>query len=45
MFGNAESRLFAAVFQHRISAESYPVVQLCVKSLLATKVTVITDVI
>jgi hypothetical protein len=30
-------------FQHRINAESYPVAQLCVNTLLAAKVTLITD--
>jgi hypothetical protein len=30
-------------FQHWINAESYPVSQLCVNTLLATKVTIITD--
>jgi hypothetical protein len=43
-FGNAESRLFLfAMFQHWINAESYPVAQLCVNTLLATKVTLSTD--
>jgi hypothetical protein len=45
-FGNAESHLFlfaAQMFQHWINAESYPVAQLCVNTLLATKVTLITD--
>jgi hypothetical protein len=31
------------MFQHWISAESYPVAHLCVKALLATKVTLITN--
>jgi hypothetical protein len=31
------------MFQHSISAESYPVAQLCVNTLPATKVTLITD--
>jgi hypothetical protein len=31
------------MFQHWTSAESYPVAQLCVNTLLATKVTLITD--
>jgi hypothetical protein len=31
------------MFQHWINAESYPVAQLFVNTLLATKVTVITD--
>jgi hypothetical protein len=31
------------MFQHRINTESYPVAQLCVNTLLATKVTLITD--
>jgi hypothetical protein len=31
------------MFQHWINAESYPVAQLCVNTLLATKVTLITD--
>jgi hypothetical protein len=38
-FGNAESRLFL------FTAESYPVAQLCVNTLLATKVTRSTDAI
>jgi hypothetical protein len=44
-FGNAESRLSICckMIQHRINAESYPVSQLCVNTLLATKVTLITD--
>jgi hypothetical protein len=45
-FGNAESRLFifaCTMFQHLINAENYPVVQLCVNTLPATKVTLITD--
>jgi hypothetical protein len=44
-FGNAESRLFlyAAQFQHWINAEGYPVAHLCVNTLLATQVTLITD--
>jgi hypothetical protein len=29
--------------QHRINAESYPVAQLCVNTLPATKITLITD--
>jgi hypothetical protein len=43
-FGNAESRLFlicCTMFQHWINAESYPVAQLCVNTLLATKITLI----
>jgi hypothetical protein len=42
-FGNAESRhfLFAAQCFNTINAESYPVAQLCVNTLLATKVTLI----
>jgi hypothetical protein len=31
------------MFQHLINAESYPLAQLCVNTLLATKVTLITD--
>jgi hypothetical protein len=31
------------MFQHWINAESYPAAQLCVNTLLATKVTLITD--
>jgi hypothetical protein len=31
------------MFQHCITADSYPVAQLCVNTLLATKVTLITD--
>jgi hypothetical protein len=31
------------MFQHPINAESYPVAQLCVNTLPATKVTLITD--
>jgi hypothetical protein len=31
------------MFQHRINAESYPVAQLCVNTLTATKVTLIID--
>jgi hypothetical protein len=31
------------MFQHWINAKSYPVAQLCVNTLLATKVTLITD--
>jgi hypothetical protein len=31
------------MFQHRINAEIYPVAQLCVITLLATKITLITD--
>jgi hypothetical protein len=45
-FGNAESHpfLFAAqLFQQWINAESYPVAQLFVNTLLATKATLITD--
>jgi hypothetical protein len=44
-FGNAESRLFlfAALFQHWINAKSFPVLQLCVNTLPATKITCITD--
>jgi hypothetical protein len=44
-FGNAKSRLFlfAALFQHWINAKSYHVAQLCVNTLLATEVTLITD--
>jgi hypothetical protein len=45
-FDNAEIRLFlfaAQLFQHWINAESYPVAQLCVNTLLATKVTLITE--
>jgi hypothetical protein len=44
-FGNAEGRLFlfAAQCFDTINAESYPVAQLCINTLLATKVTLITD--
>jgi hypothetical protein len=45
-FGNTESRLFSicsTMFQHWINAESFPVSQFCVNTLLATKVTPITD--
>jgi hypothetical protein len=45
-FGNAESRLFlfaAQCFDTESNAESYPVAQLCVNTLPATKVTLITD--
>jgi hypothetical protein len=44
-FGNAESRLyiFCTMFQHWINAESYPMSQLCVNTLSATKVNLITD--
>jgi hypothetical protein len=31
------------MFQHLINAESYPVAQLCINTLPATKVTLITD--
>jgi hypothetical protein len=31
------------MFQHRINEESFPAAQLCVKTLPATKVTLITD--
>jgi hypothetical protein len=31
------------MFEHWIKAEGYPVAQLCVNTLLATKVTLITD--
>jgi hypothetical protein len=43
--GNAESRpfLFAAQCFNTINADSYPVAQLCVNTLLAAKVTLITD--
>jgi hypothetical protein len=43
--GNAESCLvlFAAQCFNTINAESYPVAQLCVNTLLDTKVTLITD--
>jgi hypothetical protein len=44
-FGNAESRLvlFAAQCFNTESVRSYPVAQLCVNTLPATKVTLITD--
>jgi hypothetical protein len=45
-FGNAESRLFlfaAQCFNTESMQKSYPVAQLCVNTLLATKVTLITD--
>jgi hypothetical protein len=31
------------MFQHWINAENYPLAQMCVNALLATKVTLITD--
>jgi hypothetical protein len=34
---------FMTMFQHRISAESYPVAQLCVNTLSATNVTLFKD--
>jgi hypothetical protein len=43
-FGNAKSRLFlfaAQCFKHCINAESYPVAQLCVHTVSATKVTLL----
>jgi hypothetical protein len=44
-FGNAESRLFlfAAQYFNIESAEIFPVSQLCVNTLPATKVTLTTD--
>jgi hypothetical protein len=45
-FGNAEIRLFlfaAQCFNTESMHEGYPVAQLCVNTLLATKVTLITD--
>jgi hypothetical protein len=39
----AVSSMCCTVFQHRINTESYPVSQLCVNTLLATKVTLMTD--
>jgi hypothetical protein len=45
-FGKAESRLFifaAQMFQRWMNAESYPVARLYANTLLATKVTLITD--
>jgi hypothetical protein len=33
--------IFCTMFQHWTNAESYPVAQLCVNTLLATKVTLI----
>jgi hypothetical protein len=44
-FDNAESRLFlffCIMFQHLMNAENFPVSQLCVNTLLATKITLIT---
>jgi hypothetical protein len=37
------SSICRTVFQHSINVESYPVAQLCVNTLVATKVTLITD--
>jgi hypothetical protein len=44
-FGNAESRpfLFAAQCFNTINSDSYPVAQSCGNTLLATKVTLITE--
>jgi hypothetical protein len=39
----AVSSTCCTMFQHRINAESYPVSQLCVNILPATKITLITD--
>jgi hypothetical protein len=47
-FGNDESRLFlfaAQCFNTESVQKSYPVAQLCENTLLATKVTLITDAI
>jgi hypothetical protein len=41
-FGNAESRLFLFA-AHWMNAESFPVSQLCVNTLPATKITLITN--
>ena len=35
--------IYCTMFQHHINAESFPVSQLCVNTLPATKVTLITD--
>jgi hypothetical protein len=35
--------IFCTMFQHLINAESYPMGQLCVNTLSATNVTLITD--
>jgi hypothetical protein len=46
MFGNAESRLFlfaAQCFNIEKNAESFPVSQLCVNTLQATKIILITN--
>jgi hypothetical protein len=43
-FGNEPSlSLCCTMFQHRLNAENFPVSQLCVNTLLASKVTLITD--
>jgi hypothetical protein len=42
-FDNAESCLYLLHNVSTLNAESYPVTQLCVNSLLATKVTLIVD--
>jgi hypothetical protein len=45
-FGKAESRLFlysAQSFNIEINAEGFPVSQLCVNTLTATKIALITD--
>jgi hypothetical protein len=42
-FGNAESRLFLFAAQYWTNAESYPVAQLRVNTLPATKITLSTD--
>jgi hypothetical protein len=41
----AVSSICYTMFQHWMNAENYPVAQLCVNTLLATKVILITDVI
>jgi hypothetical protein len=41
----ASLSICCTMFQHRINAQSFPVSQLCVNNLPATKVTLITDAI
>jgi hypothetical protein len=40
---NPSLYIFCTIFQHWINAEIYPVTQLCVNTLPATKITLITD--
>jgi hypothetical protein len=40
---NPSLYIFCTMFQHWITAENYPVAQLCVNTLPATKITLITD--